>query len=81
MLAPTQSGQRIRRSVRLHVLGSSRASTTSCFIPFFLEGVATDPALNQADGIHPNREGVAVIVESIWDEVLILTARVYADQS
>jgi acyl-CoA thioesterase-1 len=50
------------------------------FYPFFLEGVATDPALNQADGIHPNREGVAVIVESIWDEILILTARVYADR-
>ena len=33
--------------------------------PFFLEGVALDPALNQADGIHPNAEGVAVIVQSI----------------
>jgi acyl-CoA thioesterase-1 len=26
--------------------------------PFFLEGIATDPALNQADGLHPNAEGV-----------------------
>ena len=33
--------------------------------PFFLEGVATDPALNQADGIHPNRDGVAVMVRNI----------------
>lgn len=47
------------------------------FYPFFLEGVATNPDLNQEDGIHPNREGVAVIVNSIWDEILILTARVY----
>ncbi len=30
--------------------------------PFFLEGVAGDPALNQADGIHPNPEGVRRIV-------------------
>lgn len=30
--------------------------------PFFLDGVAADPALNQADGIHPSAEGVAVIV-------------------
>jgi acyl-CoA thioesterase-1 len=28
------------------------------FDPFFLEGVAGDPALNQADRIHPNPEGV-----------------------
>lgn len=33
--------------------------------PFFLEGVATDPALNQADGIHPTAEGVAKIVAAI----------------
>ncbi len=26
--------------------------------PFLLEGIAGDPALNQADGIHPNPEGV-----------------------
>lgn len=35
------------------------------FYPFFLEGVAAEPALNQPDGIHPNAEGVAVIVERI----------------
>ena len=33
------------------------------FYPFFLEGVALDPELNQADGIHPNAAGVGVIVE------------------
>ena len=31
--------------------------------PFFLDGVAQDPALNQPDGIHPNAKGVDVIVE------------------
>jgi acyl-CoA thioesterase-1 len=31
--------------------------------PFFLDGVAADPALNQPDGIHPNPKGVDVIVE------------------
>lgn len=35
------------------------------FYPFFLEGVAGVPALNQADGIHPNARGVARIVERI----------------
>lgn len=33
--------------------------------PFLLEGVATDPALNQADGLHPNAQGVEVVVEGI----------------
>lgn len=33
--------------------------------PFFLDGVALDPALNQPDGIHPNSEGVKVIVRKI----------------
>ena len=30
--------------------------------PFFLQGVARDPALNQADGIHPNPAGVKLVV-------------------
>jgi acyl-CoA thioesterase-1 len=33
--------------------------------PFFLEGVAMNPALNQADGMHPNARGVAVMVDRI----------------
>ena len=33
--------------------------------PFFLEGVAMDPKLNQPDGIHPNERGVAAVVERI----------------
>jgi len=35
------------------------------FYPFFLEGVVAKPALNLADGIHPNAKGVLVIVERI----------------
>jgi acyl-CoA thioesterase-1 len=35
------------------------------FYPFLLDGVALDPALNQADGIHPNPAGVAVIVDRL----------------
>lgn len=37
--------------------------------PFFLDGVAAEPNLNQADGIHPNAEGVAIIVERILPKV------------
>lgn len=34
-------------------------------IPFFLEGVAASPALNQADGIHPTKEGYQIVVEQV----------------
>jgi len=40
--------------------------------PFFLDGVAGDPALNQGDGIHPNAAGVALIVKRIAPEVIAL---------
>jgi len=35
------------------------------FYPFFLEGVAGVPELNQADGLHPTAAGVEVIVQGI----------------
>jgi len=40
--------------------------------PFFLEGVAAIPSLNQRDGIHPNPRGVAVIVDRIMPFVVRL---------
>jgi acyl-CoA thioesterase-1 len=33
--------------------------------PFILDGVALDGSLNQADGLHPNKEGVLVIVKRL----------------
>ena len=45
------------------------------FYPFFLEGVAMEPALNQPDGIHPNAAGVAEIVRRILPHVVALIAR------
>jgi len=45
--------------------------------PFFLDGVAADPKLNQRDGLHPTREGVEMIVASILPAVerLLATAK------
>ncbi|MFW5635261.1 MAG: arylesterase [Thermodesulfobacteriota bacterium] len=40
------------------------------FIPFFLEGVAGDPTLNQEDSIHPNAEGYRVLVNHIHPQVV-----------
>jgi acyl-CoA thioesterase-1 len=36
---------------------------------FFLDGVAADPKLNQADGIHPTAEGVDIIVTNMLPTV------------
>jgi acyl-CoA thioesterase-1 len=36
------------------------------FVPFYLEGVAGIPALNIADGIHPNAEGAAIVEKTVW---------------
>ena len=44
--------------------------------PFMLDGVAMNPKLNQADGIHPNPAGVKIIVERMLPEVEQLLARV-----
>lgn len=43
--------------------------------PFFLEGAALNEKLMQKDGIHPNSEGVAVIVENIMLKVEELLAQ------
>jgi acyl-CoA thioesterase-1 len=40
--------------------------------PFFLDGVASDPALNQPDAIHPNKAGVAIIVGRLLPHLLPL---------
>jgi acyl-CoA thioesterase-1 len=37
--------------------------------PFFLDGVAADARLNQADGIHPTAQGVNIIVNNIMPTV------------
>ena len=50
------------------------------FYPFFLDGVAAEPSLNQGDGMHPNAAGVAVIVENILPSVRALIARVTEDR-
>lgn len=47
--------------------------------PFFLDGVAGDPKLNQGDGIHPNEKGVEIIVERILPSVEQLLGRTAAN--
>jgi acyl-CoA thioesterase-1 len=46
--------------------------------PFFLDGVALEPALLQADGMHPNNQGVVRIVQRLLPLVLRLLGEVRA---
>jgi acyl-CoA thioesterase-1 len=48
------------------------------FYPFILDGVAMNPKLNQADGIHPNPAGVKIIVGRILPLVRQLIASIPA---
>ena len=41
------------------------------FYPFFLKDVVLKPALNQKDMIHPNEQGVKIIVENIYPQFLL----------
>ena len=41
-------------------------ATSVPLLPFLLDGVAGDPALNQPDGIHPNARGHRIVAETVW---------------
>jgi len=42
------------------------------YLPFLLEGVAGDLALNQRDGIHPNAAGARRVAEHLWPALEVL---------
>ncbi|MEL6477205.1 MAG: arylesterase [Pseudomonadota bacterium] len=52
------------------------AAHDALYDPYFLEGVAEDRTLWQADGIHPNADGVAVIVNRIGPQIVELLDRI-----
>ena len=45
------------------------------FMPFLLDGVAGNPALNQPDGIHPTAEGYRIVVDRLWPYLQPLLTR------
>ena len=69
MKAPPNLGSEYGASFEALYSDLARAHGTA-FYPFFLDGVAGNPSLNQPDGIHPTAEGVAVIVEKMLPVVV-----------
>lgn len=77
MRAPRNMGANYARE--FDAIYPALASTHAVvFYPFFLEGVAADPTLNQHDGMHPKSAGVAVIVRRMLPAVEQLIARARA---
>jgi acyl-CoA thioesterase-1 len=64
MHVPTSHGERYRRQFAAVFTEVGRRADG--FMPFLLDGIATVPRLNQADGIHPNADGHRQIAERLW---------------
>ncbi|WP_254453405.1 arylesterase [Siccirubricoccus sp. G192] len=75
MLAPPNLGAAYAGEFAAVFENLSRERPEMIFYPFFLDGVAADPALNQPDGIHPNARGVGEVVRRILPAVESLLER------
>jgi len=71
MRAPESMGPAFSKGYDLMYAGLAR-DYGAVFYPFILEGVAANPALNLRDGVHPNAQGVAVIVRGMYPYVVEL---------
>lgn len=68
MLAPPNMGSDY--AARFNPIYGELASRHAIALyPFFLDGVAADPDMNQADGMHPTARGVDRIVERILPDM------------
>lgn len=79
MMAPPNMGADYQQEFD-PIFGEIAKSEGTEFYPFFLDGVAAEPSLNLPDGIHPNAEGIDVIVRRILPSVKALLAKVPASQ-
>ncbi len=52
-----------------HIYPEAAKESGVRLIPFFLKGVAGDPGMNQADGVHPTGDGYRVVVETVYPYV------------
>lgn len=66
MEAPPNLGRQYTDEFRQVFREIARANDAA-LVPFLLEGVAAEPALNQADGIHPTARGQEILAENVWE--------------
>ncbi len=65
MLAPPAMGAEYQRDFNT-AFPDLASEHKVAFLPFLLENVAMDKALNQADGIHPNADGAKIMADNIY---------------
>lgn len=65
MLAPPNLGTSYTNAFK-KMYPDLAKTNQAALIPFLLEGVGGNPALNLEDGIHPNVEGQKIVAENIW---------------
>jgi acyl-CoA thioesterase-1 len=65
MRMPPNYGEEFTRQFEAVFPAVARRANVA-LVPFLLDGVATDPTLNQADGLHPNAAGHRVIADRLW---------------
>lgn len=74
MEAPPNNGADYTREFR-SVYSELASEYHVRLLPFLLQGVAGDAALNQADGIHPNIRGAQIVADLVWKELEPLLRR------
>ena len=74
MLAPPNWGAEYSRAFNSIYPDLAKLHDVKLY-PFFLDGVAAKTHLNQSDGIHPNANGIRIIVEALTPYVLDLLER------
>ena len=79
MEAPTNMGERYTSAFRQAFQDIARERETY-FVPFFLDGVAGVPELNQSDGIHPTVEGHRAMARNIMPELTEALEAVHAQR-
>lgn len=77
MQAPTNLGEDYQTSFRGAFERIAREYSGRIeYVPFLLEGVAGNPALNQTDGIHPTAEGARVIAQLLYPHLRNIIDRI-----
>jgi acyl-CoA thioesterase-1 len=76
MMVPPNMGEAYTQEFQAMFPSLAKENTERVtFLPFLLEGVAGEPQLNQADGIHPTPEGHQIVADHVWEALAPLLKR------
>jgi acyl-CoA thioesterase-1 len=76
MESPPNLGTRYTTRFREAYTNVARRESLT-LVPFLLDNVAGNPALNQSDGVHPNEEGERIVADNVWRVLEPVVREVY----